>query len=80
MNQKENNEMIEEPRKIFILAIIGAGFRDSEQAINMERHGCAEFIGNQHNPDWRWKKEVLKKLSYEDLETLYLNISENKEI
>lgn len=70
----------EQLQKLFIFAIIGAGFRDVQHAIDMERLGFARFVGNQHNPEWEWKKEVLKTLGAEELAALYTVVSENEVI
>jgi len=58
-------------KELLVNAVIGRGFRSMEHASEMTKLGLAEFSGNQWNPDWKWIREELDKLSMEELEKVY---------
>ena len=58
-------------RDILIDAIIGKGFHGLEDAENFTNLGYAKFTGNQHNYEWTWIRDKLKKLHTMDLERVY---------
>jgi hypothetical protein len=61
-------------KQIFIDALMGHGLRGTEYATRMEAEGAAEFCGNQHNPNWRWKRSVLEEMSESQLLGLYQSV------
>jgi len=52
-------------------AIIGRGFKSIAHAEEMTRLELAYFSGDQHNPEWKWEREILKTLPYWHLEVIY---------
>ncbi|MGB0662824.1 MAG: hypothetical protein ACPGMR_03440 [Pontibacterium sp.] len=63
-----------ELKDMIVDAIYGKGCGSMERAIEAEKSGLAEFTGNQHNLNWEWKKEELKKLDENELLKLYMEI------
>jgi hypothetical protein len=58
--------------RLYIDAIIGVGFNHNEKlAFAAEHHGLAKFVGNQHNSEWRWCREKLAELSFDEVKALY---------
>jgi hypothetical protein len=58
-------------KEILIDAIIGKGFHSYEEASHFEGAGFATFTGNQHNPEWSWKRNALDHLSEISLKEIY---------
>ena len=58
-------------KRILIDAIVGQGITSHEAAAYWVDQGLAEFCGNQHNEDWRFKREVLDKMSEVELVNVY---------
>lgn len=62
--------------ELLVDAICGAGFGGSmTTAVTAEQQGLAKFTGNQHNPDWEWRRDALSALALNVLEELYAAIA-----
>jgi hypothetical protein len=46
-----------------------------EQCTELTSNGIMEFCGNQHNPDWKFDREMLDTFSEIDLFSLYNEIT-----
>lgn len=67
-------------KTLVIDAIVGIGFAGQiTLASECERAGLAEFTGNQHNPDWEWRRNQLEKIDLEKLQELYTALREARE-
>jgi hypothetical protein len=60
-------------KQILIDAIIGKGFSNTQDAMNMANQGLTEFCGDQNNEDWKWIRSKLEDLPEEYLEKLYFD-------
>jgi UDP-glucose 6-dehydrogenase len=60
-------------KQILIDAVIGKGFSDMHDAIDMTNLGLSEFCGDQNNEKWKWIRSKLEDLSEEYLEKLYFD-------
>lgn len=55
-------------------AIIGVGFPSIAIGMEAEQKKLARFVGDQHNPDWRWSREALEAHSLGFLIDLYTEL------
>lgn len=46
---------------------------------DLTKQGAMEYTGNQHNPDWAWNSDFLKKCTDEQPLEIYTKISKLKE-
>ena len=60
-------------------AVCGVGFPSRIIATECEKTGMAAFIGNQHNPNYLWRRERLMKCSVDQLQELYQGLCEARE-
>ena len=58
-------------QQLFCDAVCGVGVPQLTLALECERVGLASFSGDQHNPEWRWDRKALWKVSVEQLQELY---------
>jgi len=59
---------------ILVDAIIGRGVTSMEVSSKLEKEGVMTFTGDQHNPEWKFKKSLLKTYSKDTLETIYTEV------
>lgn len=62
--------------QMLIDAIVGRCFTSYGEADHYVKVGLAKFTGNQHNEEWRWRRDALEKLGYDLLLRIYLNDTE----
>lgn len=65
--------------ELLIDGIVGAGFGGSvafAQAATLE--GYATFTGNQHNPEWQWRRSRLEQLDQDQLLGIYIEAKGGK--
>lgn len=63
-------------RELYLDAIEGVGLPSITIAMDAEKRHMAYFCGNQHNPQWRWRREKLTELTLEQLIELYMVLKE----
>ena len=63
-------------RELYLDAIEGVGLPSITIAMDAEKRHMAYFCGDQHNPQWRWRREKLAGLTLEQLMDLYMSLKE----
>ena len=61
-------------RELYLDAIEGVGLPSITIAMDAEKRHMAYFCGDQHNPQWRWRREKLTELTLEQLMDLYMSL------
>mgnify|MGYP006050682733 FL=1 len=58
---------------MLVHAILGRGLVGFSHRMleEMTKRGFTRFVGNQHNENWEWDAEALRKLDDATLESLY---------
>lgn len=52
-------------------AICGAGFKDMRYADECVKLGLARWTGDQYNPNWAWRRDVLLTKGLIELQEIY---------
>lgn len=66
-------------KTLIIDALVGIGFPSMLLAGECEKVGLAYFTGNQSQPEWAWRLDVLEKIELEKLQELYTGLREARD-